>query len=123
MASGHGYQLIDQFGVILRHVGRAAARHARSAPSAGTAPSLRGSPAVLAAAAVLHELPARLARSVRTIDAPDADTVTLRLHGGITIVWGGTGQPAAKARELAILMRGHARYYDVSDPQTPVTGR
>jgi hypothetical protein len=26
-----------------------------------------------------------------------------------------------KARELAILMRNRARYYDVSDPQTAVT--
>jgi hypothetical protein len=41
----------------------------------------------------------------------------------VTIVWGGTGEPAAKSRELAILMRGHARYYDVSDPRTAVTGR
>jgi cell division protein FtsQ len=119
MASGHGYQEVDRFGVILRHVGA----RPRGMPVLDTSgPALRGSPAVLAAAAVLHELPARLARSVRAVDAASATAVTLRLHGKITIVWGGTGQPAAKARELAILMRGHARYYDISDPQTAVTG-
>jgi cell division protein FtsQ len=119
LASGRGYQEVDRFGVILRHV----ARHPRGMPVLDPPGSaLRGSPAVLAAAAVLHELPARLARSVRAIDAASATSVTLRLHGKITIVWGGTGQPAAKARELAILMRGHAHYYDVSDPQTAVTG-
>jgi cell division protein FtsQ len=121
---GGGYELIDKFGVILRQAARRPHGMPVLHPPAAALPSsLRGSPAVLAAAAVLRELPVRLARSVRTIDAPDADTVTLRLRGGITIVWGGTGQRAAKARELAILMRGHARYYDVSDPQTPVTGR
>ena len=121
---GGGYELIDKFGVILRQAARRPHGMPVLHPPAAASPaSLRGSPAVLAAAAVLRELPVRIARSVRTIDAPDADTVTLRLRGGITIVWGGTGQRAAKARELAILMRGHARYYDVSDPQTPVTGR
>ncbi len=49
--------------------------------------------------------------------------MTLRLRGGVRIVWGGTGQPAVKSRELAILMRGHARYFDVSDPRTAVTRR
>jgi cell division protein FtsQ len=119
MASGRGYQEVDRFGVILRRVGA----QPRGMPVLDTSGSaLRGSPAVLAAAAVLHELPARLARSVRAIDAASATAVTLRLYGRITVVWGGTGQPAVKARELAILMRGHARYYDVSDPQTAVTG-
>jgi cell division protein FtsQ len=121
---GGGYELIDKSGVILRQAARRPHGMPVLHPPAAASPSsLRGNPAVLAAAAVLRELPVRIARSVRTIDAPDADTVTLRLRGGITIVWGGTAQRAAKARELAILMRGHARYYDVSDPQTPVTGR
>ena len=92
----------------------------RPAHPASTA-ALRGSPEVLAAATVLHELPPRLARKVRAIDAPSADAVTLKLRGGVRIVWGGTGQPAVKSKELAILMRGRARYFDVSDPLTAVT--
>jgi cell division protein FtsQ len=121
---GGGYELIDKFGVILRQVARRPHGMPVLHPPAAALPaSLRGSADVLAAATVLRELPVRLARAVRTIDAPDPDAVTLRLRGGVTVAWGGTGQRAAKVRELAILMRGHARYYDVSDPQTPVTGR
>ncbi len=124
VASGGGYEVIDKFGVVLRQAaGRPAGLPVLHTPAAAGPASLRGSPAVLAAATVLRELPARLARSVRAIDAPAADAVTLRLRGGVRIAWGGTGQPAVKSRELAILMRGHARYYDVSDPQTAVTGR
>ena len=109
LASGRGYQEVDRFGVILRHV----ARHPRGMPVLDPPGSaLRGSPAVLAAAAVLHELPARLARSVRAIDAASATSVTLRLHGKITIVWGGTGQPAAKARELAKVARRDRQKFD-----------
>jgi cell division protein FtsQ len=124
VASGGGYEVIDKFGVVLRQAARRpAGLPVLDTPAAAVPASLRGSPAVLAAATVLRELPARLARSVRAIDAPSADAVTLRLSGGVRIAWGGTGQPAIKSRELAILMRGHARYYDVSDPQTAVTGR
>jgi len=121
--SGTGYQLMDRFGVGLWYVRRPHGRPVFDRPAAADLAALRGSPAVQAAATVLSELPPRLARSVRDVTAPSADAVTLRLRSGVTIVWGGTGQSAAKSRELAILMRGHARYYDVSDPRTAVTGR
>jgi cell division protein FtsQ len=85
-------------------------------------PELRGSPAVYAAAVVLHELPRYLARSVVSLQAPSATEVTLRLARGITIVWGGTDRAAQKSRELAVLMRTHARSYNVSAPGTAVTG-
>jgi cell division protein FtsQ len=77
---------------------------------------------VYAAAVVLHELPHYLARSVVNVQAPSATEVTLRLTRGITIVWGGTDRAADKSRELALLMRTHARSYDVSAPGTAVTG-
>ena len=54
--------------------------------------------------------------------APSPQAVTLNLRKGITVVWGGTGRPAAKTAELAILMRTNAATYDVSDPDTAVTG-
>jgi cell division protein FtsQ len=123
VASGRGYQLIDRFGVGLRYVPvRPRGMPVLSPPGAAGPAALRGNPAVLAAATVLRELPVRLARSVRVIDAPSADAVTLRLRGGVTIDWGGAGQAAVKSRELRFLMRGHARYFDVSDPRTAVTG-
>ena len=32
------------------------------------------------------------------------------------MLWGDTSRAAVKARELAVLMRAHLRYYDVSAP-------
>jgi hypothetical protein len=87
--------------------------------AAGT--SLRGDPAVRAAAAVLRELPPAIAHRVRAVLAPTAAEVWVRLTGGVVIVWGDTSRPAEKAKELSLLMRTHARGYDVSAPGTAVT--
>jgi len=138
VASGRGYQLIDKFGVAVepaspplrlpRFVFPPGSQSAGS-QSAGSQPagpqvlaSLRGSPAVYAAAAVLRELPASLASKVTEVAASSPSDVTLTLSGGITIVWGGTDRPAAKAKELGVLMRIRARSYDVSAPGTAMTG-
>jgi cell division protein FtsQ len=115
-----GWDLIDRFGVVLHQVqGRP---HGMPRLRTSTAPDqLRGNPAVFAAATVETELPARLAAKVRSIAAPTADTVTLYLRHGRIVVWGDASQTAVKARELAILMRGQARYFDVSNPRAVVT--
>ena len=70
---------------------------------------------------MLAELPAQLRRSVASITAPSPDQVTLDLSNGVTILWGSAGDGPAKAKELALLMRTHARYYDVSAPGTVMT--
>ncbi len=115
-----GWDLVDRFGVVLKQV--QSRPHGLSRLRTSTAPDLlRGNPAVFAAATVGRELPARLAAKVRSIAAPTADTVTLYLRHGRTVVWGDASQTAMKARELAILMRGRARYFDVSDPRAVVT--
>jgi len=117
---GDGWDLVDRFGVVLHQVQRRP--HGLPRLRTSTAPDLlRGNPAVFAAATVERELPAQLAAKVRSIAAPTADTVTLYLRHGRTVVWGDTSQTAVKARELAILMRGQARYFDVSDPRAVVT--
>ncbi len=116
------YALIDGSGVVVRW-----ARHPppgmpvlrQPLPPDGIA-GLRGSPAISAAVTVLGELPPRVRRSVRAVSAPSPMAVTLH-ERGVTIVWGGTRRAAAKARELALLMRTGAAYYDVSDPSTAVT--
>jgi cell division protein FtsQ len=119
--AGSRYDLIDRFGVVLHQGVRRP--HGMPLLLTTTAPDLlRGNRAVLAAAAVGRELPAKLAARVRSIDAPTAGTVTLYLRHGRTVQWGDASQTAAKARELTILMRGHARYFDVSDPRAVVTG-
>jgi cell division protein FtsQ len=126
--TGNGYQLIDRFGVAVESASRRPASlpalqvAAGPGPVPASVPALRGSPAVYAAAVVLHELPRYLARSVLSVQAPSASEVTLKLARGITVVWGGTDRPAEKARELALLMRTNARTYNVSAPGTAVTG-
>jgi cell division protein FtsQ len=125
---GRGYQLIDKYGVVVESSSRRPPAlptlelSAVSGSGPVSVPELRGSPAVYAAAVVLHELPRYLARSVVSLQAPSATEVTLRLARGITIVWGGTDRAAQKSRELAVLMRTHARSYNVSAPGTAVTG-
>ena len=70
---------------------------------------------------MLRELPPAIAHRVRTVLAPTASEVWVRLSGGLVIVWGDTSRPAEKAKELSLLMRTHARGYDVSGPGTAVT--
>jgi cell division protein FtsQ len=115
-----GFDLIDAYGVVVQLV---EARppilplYSTSAPVS----SLRDDPDVSAAAAVLGELPASLRPAVTSVTVPSPDQVTLQLRSGVTIVWGGADNAASKAEELAVLMRTHARYYDVSSPATAVT--
>jgi hypothetical protein len=70
---------------------------------------------------VLRELPPAIAHRVRTVLASTSSDVWVRLAGGVVIVWGDTSRPAEKSKELSLLMRTHARGYDVSAPGTAVT--
>jgi len=116
--SGGGYGLIDAHGVVVR----SAARPPAGMPVLTSFPAaLRGSRAILAAASVLHHLPPALRKLVRSVSALSASAVTLHLAHHITVVWGGAGQDTQKTEELDLLLRTHARYYDVSDPNTAVT--
>jgi cell division protein FtsQ len=112
---GDGYDLVDASGVVLQRVARRPA-NVPLYPTVAPEGALRGDPGLAAAAAVLGELPAQVQSSVISVTAPNPGQVTLRLHGGVTVVWGDAGRAAVKARELAILMRTHLRYYDVSAP-------
>jgi cell division protein FtsQ len=115
-----GFDLIDANGVVVQLVQTRPATlplYTTSAPVS----SLRGDPDVSAAAAVVDELPAALRSTVTSVTVPSPDQVTLQLRSGVTVVWGGPDDAAAKAKELAVLMQTHARYYDVSSPATAVT--
>ena len=121
-ASGPGgrFSLIDASGIVVRSVRVKPA----GMPVYGTPippGTLRGSPSVAAAVAVLHEVPAPIARSVAAVTASSPENVTLELSDGVTIVWGSTARASAKATELSALMRTHARYYDISAFGTAVT--
>ena len=110
---GAGYDLADADGVVLMRVARRPAGLPLY-PTVAPDGALRGNPDLAAAAAVLSELPAPVRRSVISVTAPAPDQVTLRLAGGITVLWGDTGRAGVKARELTVLMRSHLHYYDVS---------
>jgi cell division protein FtsQ len=118
-----GYELIDPYGVPVVSATRRPADVPTLAlpPGVTSMAGLRGSPAVYAAARVMQEVPHWIARSVIAVQVPSATEVTLRLTHGVGIVWGGTDRAAAKAKELSVLMRTHARTYDVSAPGTAVT--
>jgi cell division protein FtsQ len=120
-AQGAGYDLIDSAGVVVRSVKVRPASLPVYQTTANPG-SLRGNPAVAATVTVLHQVPAAVARAVVAVAATNAQDVKLGLSNGITIVWGNTNRAREKATELAILMRTHARYYDVSAPGTAVTG-
>ena len=127
VAVSGGYALVDAYGVSVRDSARRPPRLPllQLPPGAGGTgvaawvSSLR--PVAGAAAAVLRELPPRIARRVRTVSAPTPSQVSVQLANGVVIVWGDASRPAEKARELALLMRTHARLYDVSAPGTAVT--
>jgi cell division protein FtsQ len=117
-----GYDLIDKYGVVVETVSQQPLDTPTLDLPAGSQPAaLRGNPAVYAAAVVVRELPRYLTRSLVSVQAPSSTEVTLRLSDGVSIVWGGTDRAAEKAKELAVLMRTHARTYDVSAPGTAVT--
>ena len=115
-----GYALVDAFGVNVRD----AARRPPGLPlltvntDSGT---LRNSPAVRAAAAVLAELPQQTARQVRGVTTGGPNDVSVKLANGAIVVWGGAERGNVKAAELQILMRRRARVYDVSGVGTAVT--
>ncbi len=121
VAAHGGFDRMDRYGVVLGW-GRTRPRGlALLANPPGPAGSLRGNEAVFSAGTVVGGLPAWLRERVTAVRATGA-SVTLLLRGGATVTWGGPGRAAEKAEELAILLRTDARYYDVSDPVTAVTG-
>ncbi|MDQ2811140.1 MAG: FtsQ-type POTRA domain-containing protein [Actinomycetota bacterium] len=117
---GGGFDLVDPDGVVVRWA-QARPPGLPLYPAPGAVASLRGDPDLVAAAAVLGELPAQLRRTVKSVTAPSPAQVTLQLPGEITVLWGGPGDAASKARELAVLEQTHSHYYDVSAAGTLMT--
>jgi cell division protein FtsQ len=125
--AGGGYDLVDPAGVIVRW---SQARPAGLPLYLTSLPgrALRGDSGLAMTAAVLAELPSWLSRQVATVSAAAADgspgspdQVTLHLSGNKTVRWGGPDRAIQKGKELAIVMREAASYFDVSAPGTVVT--
>jgi cell division protein FtsQ len=118
VAAAGRYQLVDPSGVTVRWVTRKPA----SLPLLSSPPAvLRGSAAVHAAAVVFSQLTPDLRKRVTSVSAASAGSVTLHLRGRVTVLWGSAGNPAQKLAELGMLLRRHAHYYDISDPNSAVT--
>ena len=116
VAAPGGYALVDRFGVSVSDV---AGQPGLPLLSVGFGVvTLRGNPAVRAAATVLTELPPQVARKVRGVTAISASDVSVKLANGAVVVWGNTANASMKAKELTLLMRRNARTYDVSSPGT-----
>jgi cell division protein FtsQ len=129
--TGGGYDLVDPTGVIVRWSPTQPARLPLYLTTL-TGGGLRGDPGLATAAAVVAELSPAISAQVASVGviqvlagqgvtANEAYQVLLGLRDHKTILWGGTDDPAQKNRELAVLLRGSASYFDVSAPGTVVT--
>ena len=121
--AGRGYEVADSYGVVLGRTSRPHAGLVLLKASSARPAALRASAAVLAAGAVVRQLPGWLRRQLTAVAARGVVRVVLFLRPGITIVWGGTARAAAKAEEVAVLLRTKVRYIDVSDPGSAITRR
>lgn len=116
VAGPAGVTLVDGEGRRLMDAAEAPADLPELTPATDRA----GADAVGAAVAVLEQMPPELRAQVATTDARTADSVTLTLRTGQTVVWGGASQSQQKAEVLAVLLTQEADVYDVSAPRTPV---
>lgn len=118
--NGSAYDEVDGTGVIFGTV---------SAPVAGLpvitvqgGPAVRAAvvPGALAALNALGSTAPDIEHEVTGISASSAYSITLRLSGGVTVVWGGGDNPVLKAQDLSALMRYRkASAYNVSAPDAP----
>ncbi len=123
MPAHHGYDLVDSYGVVLRWSARPPPGLVSLSQPGRTAGPLRRNRSVLAAGVVVRNLPPWLRGRVVSVRADGPADVILILRGGIQVRWGNPGHGAAKASEMAVLLRTGVSYYDVSDPASVVTGR
>jgi cell division protein FtsQ len=116
VTDGSRYELVDADGVAFRTV----PKQPTDLPVAlVTGP--RREVTVRSVVTVSAALPADLRARVSSIAAGSPDSITLRLDGGVKVVWGSAGQSDRKVAVLAALMHRKARVYDVSAPDLPVT--
>ena len=74
-----------------------------------------------AAATVAAALPAGFIGAVARIAVPTAQSITLTLTDGRTVLWGGTDRSDQKAKLVPVLVHQPGRYFDVSDPSSVIS--
>ncbi|GAB1817436.1 cell division protein FtsQ/DivIB [Herbidospora sp. RD11066] len=105
--------VVDRFGVVLDIVAVAPPR----LPVVRLPQLNPQDPAVRAALTVLGVLPDHLLRKVHEVQAKTADSVTLLLSDGRTVIFGGPERAADKTRILLGLLNQRADTFDVSSPE------
>lgn len=107
-----GYWIADEQGVIFRSDTEPGKLVVASVPS--------GDPRLIRdLGTVLGALPGDLRGRVRQISAATADSITLKLSGGLTIVWGSAEASELKAQVIVPLLKQKGKEYDVSAPSNP----
>ncbi len=74
-----------------------------------------------AAATVAAALPASFLGAVARISVPTAQSISLQLTDGRTVLWGGTDRSAEKAKLVPVLVHQPGGYFDVSDPSSVIS--
>lgn len=73
------------------------------------------------AASVVSSLDPEVAKLVDHVEVQTVDQISLALKGGRTVIWGSAADSATKADVLKVLLKQHAKTYDVSVPGQPTT--
>ncbi|RKS74122.1 cell division protein FtsQ [Motilibacter peucedani] len=119
VADGGGWSYVDATGAAFAPAPAEEAKDPLGHPVLRTR---KGDVAALRSAArVVAALPDTLLGSVAHVDASTADSVTLVLRSGKSVVWGSPDRSARKATVATVLMKSVAdgKTYDVSAPDAP----
>jgi cell division protein FtsQ len=109
------YVLVDRTGDQYRTVDSRPAHLPLFVVPAGTDARTTGGAVATVASALSDKIRAKVA----SIQALDADAVTLLLTDGRVVRWGSAEQSVEKARILPILLQQRGQQFDVTDPTRP----
>jgi cell division protein FtsQ len=118
---GGAFEQYDRYGVlVLRSTSRPQGLPDLVVATPGPADAATG-----AALAAWRSLPPQLVRRLVAVEAPTTESITFRLSGGHTIVWGAAERAQEKLRLINALSRTAAgraaRTIDVSSPEVVTT--
>jgi cell division protein FtsQ len=115
--TGGSYLLVDRTGDQFRRAGRRPAHLPLFVIPKGAGARETGGAVATVAAALTPRIRARIA----SIQALDAQAITLLMTNGRVVRWGSADRSAQKARILPALLRQNADQFDVTDPDQPFT--
>jgi cell division protein FtsQ len=118
---GGKFEQYDKFGVLVL----TSPARPRALPDLVVATPGPADAVTVAALTAWRSLPPRLVRRLIAVEAPTVESITFRLSGGRTIVWGAAERAQEKLRLIDALTRTaagrSARTIDVSSPEVVTT--